>query len=147
MGNENELEGVQGSCLCGSVRFELLGKINGFYFCHCMRCRRSTGSAHSSNIFTDPENIRWLSGQELIKRYELPEAERFAKQFCIECGSPSPWSTGMAPNSSSRQELSSKVLKPIPRKTSSGIRRPNGTSMGWKLQSLRSIKSVLIGFG
>ena len=87
MGNENELAGVQGSCLCGSVRFELLGKINGFYFCHCMRCRRSTGSAHASNIFTDPENIRWLSGQELIKRYELPEAERFAKQFCSKCGS------------------------------------------------------------
>ena len=87
MGNENELAGVQGSCLCGSVRFELLGKINGFYFCHYMRCRRSTGSAHASNIFTDPENIRWLSGQELIKRYELPEAERFAKQFCSECGS------------------------------------------------------------
>ena len=38
-------------------------------------------------FFTDPDNIRWLSGQELIKRYELPEAERFAKQFCIECGS------------------------------------------------------------
>ena len=87
MGNENELAGVQGSCLFGSVRFELLGKINGFYFCHCMRCRRSTGSAHASNIFTDPENIRWVSGQELIKRYELPEAERFAKQFCSECGS------------------------------------------------------------
>ena len=52
-----------------------------------MRCRRSTGSAHASNVFTDPENILLLSGQELIKRYELPEAERFAKQFCSECGS------------------------------------------------------------
>ena len=87
MGNENELAGVQGSCLCGSVRFELLGKINGFYFCHCMRCRRSTRSAHASNVFTDPENIRWLSGQELIKSYELPEAEMFAKQFYSECSS------------------------------------------------------------
>ena len=140
MGNENELAGVQGSCLCGSVRFELLGKINGFYFCHCMRFRRSTGSAHASNVFTDPENIRWLSGQEFFKRYELSEAERFAKQFCIECGSLVPLVNGMTPNSSSRQGLSSKVLKPIPRKTSSGIQKHNGTSMGWKLQGLRSIK-------
>ena len=140
MGNENELAGVQGSCLCGSVRFELFGKINGFYFCHCMRCRRSTGSAHASNIFTDPENIRWLSGQELIKRYELPEAERFAKQFCSECGSLVPLVNRGGPNSSSLQGLSSKVLKPIPRKTSSGIRKHNGTRMAWKLQGLRSIK-------
>jgi len=31
MENENELAWVQGSCLCGSGRFELLGKTNGFF--------------------------------------------------------------------------------------------------------------------
>ena len=143
MGNEKELEGVQGSCLCGSIRFELLGKINGFYFCHCMRCRRSTGSAHASNIFTDPENIRWLTGQELIKRYELPEAVRFAKQFCIECGSLVPLVNRdgtklVIPAGTLEQSFEAHLQK-----TSSGIRRPNGTNMGWKLQGLRSIKKIL----
>ena len=90
MKNENELAGLQGSCLCGSVTFELFGKINNFYLCHCLRCRRSTGTAHVSTIVTDPENIRWLTGEEWIKRFDLPEAETFSKQFCTECGSPVP---------------------------------------------------------
>ena len=76
METENELKGVQGACLCGSVRFEVKGKINKFYFCHCLRCRRSTGSAHASNIFMEPKNIKWLTGEEKIKRYDLPEAEQ-----------------------------------------------------------------------
>ena len=52
-----------------------------------MRCRKSTGSAHASNIFMEPENIKWLTGEEKIKRYDLSEAERFSKQFCVDCGS------------------------------------------------------------
>ena len=56
-----------------------------------MRCRRSTGSAHASNIFTEPENIKWLAGEYLIQRFELPDAERFMKQFCSKCGSSVPY--------------------------------------------------------
>ena len=56
-----------------------------------MRFRRSTGSAHASDIFTEPENIKWLSGEDSIKRYELPEAERFMKQFCSKCASGVPY--------------------------------------------------------
>ena len=56
-----------------------------------MRCRRSTGSAHASDIFTKPENIKWVSGEDLIQRFELPEAERFMKQFCSKCGSGVPY--------------------------------------------------------
>jgi hypothetical protein len=61
-----------------------------FALCHCSRCRKSTGSAHASNIFTDPGNITWHTGQSLVRRFELPSAERFSKCFCSECGSPVP---------------------------------------------------------
>ena len=69
-----------------------------------------------------------------------PKPKGLPNSFAPNAVPSSPWSTGMVPNSSSRQGLSSKVLKPIPRKTSSGIRKHNGMSMGWKLQGLRSIK-------
>ena len=82
MDERKKLNNVTGSCLCGSVKFKLFGEIDGFYLCHCLRCRRSTGSAHASNIFTKPDNIEWLVTEETIRRYELPEAKRFAKQFC-----------------------------------------------------------------
>jgi len=46
-----------------------------------------------------PENLvlrsyQWVSGTELIKRFDLPEAMRFAKCFCTECGSAVPHVTG-----------------------------------------------------
>ena len=91
MDERKKLNNVTGSCLCGSVKFKLFGEIDGFYLCHCLRCRRSTGSAHASNIFTKPDNIEWLVTEETIRRYELPEAERFAKQICTKCGSGVPY--------------------------------------------------------
>ncbi|MEM7134594.1 MAG: GFA family protein [Chloroflexota bacterium] len=86
-----ELKNVSGACLCGEITFNVNGQVSAFHMCHCTRCRRSTGTAHASNIFTAPDNITWLSGEANIRRFELPEAERFAKQFCLKCGSLLPY--------------------------------------------------------
>ncbi len=82
---------IKGGCLCGEVTYEVTGPFDQFHLCHCSRCRKSTGSAHASNIFTKPENIRWLTGESLIKRFDLPTAERFARCFCSQCGSGVPY--------------------------------------------------------
>ncbi len=87
----NDLDQVLGSCLCGKVRFRLSGSAEAFHLCHCRRCRKASGSAHVANTFTGPDNISWLAGEECIRRFELPEAKRFAKQFCSNCGSPLPY--------------------------------------------------------
>jgi len=78
---------ITGGCLCGQVRYELSGPFGQFHWCHCKRCRKSTGSAHAANIFFKPKQLNWLSGENLIKRYELPQAKRFSKSFCSHCGS------------------------------------------------------------
>lgn len=85
------MSNIKGSCLCGQVSYEVIGPLEQFHLCHCSRCRKSTGSAHASNIFTKPDNIRWLSGEFLIKRFDLPTAERFARCFCSHCGSGVPY--------------------------------------------------------
>ena len=82
---------ASGGCLCGIVKYRISGEVTGFYLCHCSRCRKATGSAHASNIFTLPDNLEWLSGEVSIRRYELPEADRFTRQFCIQCGSGLPY--------------------------------------------------------
>lgn len=84
-------EQIKGSCLCGAVAFEVTGPFNAFHWCHCSRCRKDTGSAHASNVFTRPDSIEWLSGEDAVKRFEHPEAERFSKAFCTHCGSPVPY--------------------------------------------------------
>ncbi len=82
---------ITGSCLCGKVAFQFSGPIKLFQYCHCSRCRKVTGSAHSANIIVDPEQFRWIQGEELIGRYEVPDAKHFATSFCTHCGSNLPW--------------------------------------------------------
>ena len=82
---------LKGSCLCGQVSWTVKGPYSSFHLCHCSRCRKKTGSAHASNIFTAPENIHWASGEEQIKRFDLPSAKRFSTCFCTQCGSPVPY--------------------------------------------------------
>ena len=84
----NEL--ITGSCLCGSVAYAISGKLGTFQYCHCSRCRKFTGSAFASNIFVLPQDFRWLKGEELVARFELPEAKHFATAFCKQCGSSLP---------------------------------------------------------
>jgi hypothetical protein len=79
-----------GSCLCGSVRYEITGDARAFYHCHCRRCRKATGTGHASNIIVVPTAAKWLSGDDLIRSYKVPEAARFRSQFCSNCGSQLP---------------------------------------------------------
>lgn len=85
-----------GSCLCGEVRFQYSDPIKVFQYCHCTRCQKFTGTAHASNIIIDPEQFKWLSGEDNVGRYELPEAKHFATSFCKKCGSSLPWLTKTA---------------------------------------------------
>lgn len=82
---------LSGSCLCGSVQYEISGDAVTFYHCHCQRCRKMTGTGHASNIRVTPETcLTWTKGEALLKRYKVPQAERFYNCFCSHCGSPMP---------------------------------------------------------
>ncbi len=79
-----------GSCLCGEVKYKIIGEPQRFYHCHCQRCRKSTGTGHCSNIFIATESIAWLSGENQRRSFKVPDAERFTRHFCNNCGSPLP---------------------------------------------------------
>ena len=78
-----------GSCLCGAVRFEVEGKFQRFYLCHCEYCRKDTGSAHAANLFAPGATLRWLTGKDQVTCYTLPST-RHSKSFCSTCGSALP---------------------------------------------------------
>jgi hypothetical protein len=82
---------LRGSCLCGGITYELSSPFVFFQYCHCSRCRKSSGSAHAANIFVKIEQFGWTKGEPLVKRYELPEAKYYCTGFCSECGSAMPW--------------------------------------------------------
>jgi hypothetical protein len=80
----------RGSCLCGTVSYEIRGAPFGFYHCHCQRCRKANGTGHASNILLRPDSATWISGEENIASFKVPEAKRFRTAFCKTCGSPLP---------------------------------------------------------
>lgn len=76
-----------GSCLCGSVAYEISAKVLRFFHCHCQRCRKATGTGHATNIIIKPDKVSWIAGESLLTYYKVPEAKRFATNFCSNCGS------------------------------------------------------------
>jgi hypothetical protein len=78
-----------GSCLCGNVRFEVEGVFERFYLCHCEYCRKDTGSAHAANLFSSTAKLKWISGEDKVRSFNLPSTLH-TKCFCSICGSALP---------------------------------------------------------
>jgi len=78
-----------GSYLCGALSFKVDGDFDRFFLCYCTHCRKDTGSAHTANLFSSTARIVWLSGQDKVQTYRLPET-RHVRCFCSACGSAMP---------------------------------------------------------
>jgi hypothetical protein len=81
---------ADGQCLCGAVKFRISGVFESFFLCHCARCRKDSGSAHSANLFSSKASVSWLSGEKNIKQFRL-SGTRHVKCFCTDCGSALPF--------------------------------------------------------
>ncbi|MBN2885397.1 MAG: GFA family protein [Chromatiaceae bacterium] len=78
-----------GSCLCGTVSFEIKGDFESFYLCHCQHCQKDTGSSHAANLFSRSAKLVWKSGSNAVTSFTLP-GTRHTKSFCKCCGSALP---------------------------------------------------------
>ncbi len=72
-----------GGCLCGKIRYHILGKPLIVGNCHCSICRRFTGSAFATWAAFNRENFTFTSGEPSRFSYS-PKATRL---FCDRCGS------------------------------------------------------------
>jgi len=83
---------IQGSCLCGGVKFEIdeqhILMINN---CLCKNCQKSSGSAFKTAVQISGAHFRWLAGRELISTFESSPGNHRA--FCKVCGSGAPQSS------------------------------------------------------
>ena len=76
---------LQGSCLCGGVRFEVSEPFSRVSACHCEFCKRISGGYGTVSGRAATSTIRILEGEELLRSY-TPEGGS-AKTFCSVCGS------------------------------------------------------------
>ena len=79
-----------GSCLCGAVAFEYDGPPAAMVNCHCSRCRRAMSAAYATMLAIDHEAFRWVSGQDQVAVYKMPQAKTKGTAFCRVCGSQVP---------------------------------------------------------
>lgn len=79
---------MQGSCLCGGCVFEFLGESGTINKCHCTQCRKVSGTASNAVLWIEPNQLRWLKGEDKIKRFDTPSG--WQSVFCGDCGSPLP---------------------------------------------------------
>ncbi len=76
---------MQGSCLCGAVKYELTGDPMMSGYCHCTRCRRFTGAAAEAALVMPEDSLTVTQGQDQLQEYR---SEGFATRvFCKTCGS------------------------------------------------------------
>jgi hypothetical protein len=80
-----EANTILGSCLCGSVRYEIAASLENAEHCHCSMCRKAHGAAFSTNSVIPTDKLTVTSGADLISEYQSSPKRR--KCFCSNCGS------------------------------------------------------------
>lgn len=64
---------LQGSCLCGDVRFDVCAAPEGASMCHCSQCRKQSGGIWSSAHVATKDlvitgAVQWFEASSLVKR-------------------------------------------------------------------------------
>jgi hypothetical protein len=77
-------EELEGTCLCGAVRYRIALPVKWCAHCHCTYCRRSHGAAFVTWVGVPREAFRWVAGEELVQSYASSEHGR--RTFCGRCG-------------------------------------------------------------
>lgn len=76
---------LTGSCMCGSVAYEVDADPGRIVHCHCATCRKAHGSAFSTVTNVPRDRFCWTKGENLIRGFESsPGKQRY---FCTQCGS------------------------------------------------------------
>ncbi len=77
-----------GSCLCGSVSFEVSGDIEQVIHCHCEMCKKAHGAAFASFGVVAQNDFQWFGQENIAVFNSSAEVDR---KFCKNCGSSLQW--------------------------------------------------------
>ncbi|MBJ7533714.1 GFA family protein [Rhodomicrobium vannielii ATCC 17100] len=76
---------IKGSCLCGSVRYEVEHLDAPIRVCHCRTCRKAHASAFNVSAKVAREHFHWIAGQDKLTCFESSPGK--FRRFCSICGS------------------------------------------------------------
>jgi hypothetical protein len=73
---------IEGGCLCGALRYEVVGTPTDESNCHCTVCRRANAAAFVTWFSIPSEGFRVTRGATAHFR----SSERGVRGFCARCG-------------------------------------------------------------
>lgn len=76
---------MKGSCLCGSVVYEVDRLDSPIQHCSCRTCRKARSAAFNTAAGVLKDHFRWVEGEELLSSYESSPGKK--RYFCSNCGS------------------------------------------------------------
>src|SRR5512139_63433 len=79
---------IQGTCLCGTLRYEIDGPLTSMMNCHCSMCRKQHGAAFATYAVAPLAGFRWIAGEDHVVRYQ--SSAQGSRAFCRRCGSVAP---------------------------------------------------------
>lgn len=82
------MEKRKGSCLCGNVKFKVIGDVRGVGSCHCSKCRKVSGTNGNAVFLVPVNDFEWIEGQENTDEFTFPNGWGVTR--CSNCGSPLP---------------------------------------------------------
>ena len=74
---------LEGSCLCGSIRYRVSATPFAAAYCHCNMCQKSSGAPVVSWMDFLTEQLSWTKGKPL----EYKSSDNVRRGFCDVCGS------------------------------------------------------------
>jgi hypothetical protein len=78
---------LKGSCLCGAVTYEASGEPAIAGHCHCIDCRKTSGTGHCTHVAIGADGLR-LIGEMSCYRRPADSGNVVERFFCPTCGSP-----------------------------------------------------------
>lgn len=76
---------VQGSCLCGSVQYEVELIADKIFNCHCQYCRKAHGAAYVTMALAKAGSLKIRDESNALKEHK--NAIGGYRAFCVNCGS------------------------------------------------------------
>ncbi|KAF1831953.1 hypothetical protein BDW02DRAFT_571525 [Decorospora gaudefroyi] len=76
-----------GGCICGNVRYEVQGDGEANVLCHCMDCRKISGSAYSTNAVYPEDVFKVTKGTPKQHKKTAEGGQEIISNFCGDCGS------------------------------------------------------------
>lgn len=77
----------KGGCLCGKIRYSVVGDPMQIAICHCINCQLNSGSAFSVSVVF-PKEALTMTGDYSVYQDSGATGESVGRVFCGTCGTP-----------------------------------------------------------